>query len=75
MKSFMEDITNRYPDRIIIFDLPPLLRNDDAMACGPSADACLFVVEDGATSPTDIKRSLQLMKHAQLIGTILNKAR
>ncbi len=75
MKGFMEDITNRYPDRIIIFDLPPLLRNDDAMAFVPSADACLLVVEDGATRPIDIKRSLQLMKHAQLIGTILNKAR
>ena len=75
MKAFMQDITGRYPDRIIIFDLPPLLRNDDAMVFVPNADACLLVVEDGATRPDDIDRSLQLLKHAQLLGTILNKAR
>ena len=44
--------TQRYPDRIIIFDLPPLLRNDDAMVFVPNADACLLVVEDGATGRT-----------------------
>jgi protein-tyrosine kinase len=75
MKTFMKDITGRYPDRIIIFDLPPLLRNDDAMVFVPSADACLFVVEDGATTPEDIERSMQLLDHSKLIGTVLNKAR
>jgi protein-tyrosine kinase len=75
MKKFMEDITGRYPDRIIIFDLPPLLRNDDAMVFVPKADACLLVVEDGVTRPDDIERSLQLLKHSKLLGTILNKAR
>jgi protein-tyrosine kinase len=75
MKSFMTDITSRYPDRIIIFDLPPLLRNDDAIVFVPNVDACLFVVEDGATKPEDIERSMQLLKHSQLIGTVLNKAR
>ncbi len=75
MKTFMVDITGRYPDRIIIFDLPPLLRNDDAMVFVPNADACLFIVEDGVTKPEDIERSMQLLKHTQLIGTVLNKAR
>lgn len=75
MKTFMEDITNRYPDRIIIFDLPPLLRNDDAMVFVPSVDACLFVVEDAVTRPDEIERSMQLLKHSQLIGAVLNKAR
>ena len=75
MKTFMEDITSRYPDRIIIFDLPPLLRNDDAMVFVPSADACLFVVEDDVTQPDDIEHCMQLLKHSKLIGTVLNKAR
>jgi protein-tyrosine kinase len=75
MKRFLLDISSRYPNRIIIFDLPPLLRNDDAMVFVPNADACLLVVEDGATTPAEIERSLQLLKQTQLIGTILNKAR
>lgn len=75
MKTFIDDITGRYPDRIILFDLPPLLRNDDAMVFVPSADACLYVVEDGVTRPDDIERSMQLLEHSQLIGTVLNKVR
>lgn len=75
MTRFLEDITNRYPDRIIIFDLPPLLRNDDAMVFVPRANACLFVVEDGVTQVDEIERSMQLINHSQLIGTVLNKAR
>lgn len=75
MKAFMQDVTHRYPDTIIIFDLPPLLRNDDAMVFVPNVDACLLVVEDGVTRPEDIERSLQLLEHAHLLGTVLNKVR
>ena len=74
MTSFMNDITSRYPDRIIIFDLPPLLRNDDAMVFVPKADAWLLVVEDGATRAYDLERSLQLLGQSRVIGTVLNKA-
>jgi Mrp family chromosome partitioning ATPase len=74
MKTLLSDITGRYPDRIIIFDLPPLLRNDDAMVFAPNADACLLVVEDGVTTADEIKRSMQLLKHARIMGTVLNKA-
>jgi Mrp family chromosome partitioning ATPase len=75
MGVFMDEITNRYPDRIIIFDLPPLLRNDDAIVFVPKADAFLFVVEQGVTRPDEIERSLQLLGPAKMMGTILNKAR
>ncbi|NQX87056.1 MAG: CpsD/CapB family tyrosine-protein kinase [Halioglobus sp.] len=75
MNMFIDDITGRYPERIIIFDLPPLLRNDDAMVFVPNADACLYVVEDGVTQPDEIERSMQLLKHSHLIGTVLNKVR
>ena len=75
MSMFVDEITNRYPDRIIIFDLPPLLQNDDAMVFVPKADAFLFVVEQGVTRPDEIERSLQLLGPSKMMGTILNKAR
>lgn len=75
MKTFLGDITSRYPDRIIIFDLPPLLRNDDAMVFVPVADCCLMVVEDGVTTPDQLERCRGLLKNARLLGTVLNKAR
>jgi protein-tyrosine kinase len=51
MGRFMSDIRGTYdPSELIIFDLPPLLRNDDALLFTPVADATLLVVEDGVTT-------------------------
>ncbi|MEM6483723.1 MAG: exopolysaccharide biosynthesis protein [Pseudomonadota bacterium] len=75
MRSFLTEVTNRYPDRLVIFDLPPLLRNDDAMAFVPSVDCCLLVVEDGVTTPEQLERSRALLRHTNLLGTVLNKSR
>lgn len=75
MQSLVQDMRGRYADRIIVFDLPPLLRNDDALMFTPTVDATLMVVEDGVTTEDDVQRSLQLLEGSNLIGTILNKAR
>jgi protein-tyrosine kinase len=74
MSALLEDLTSRYESRIIIFDLPALLDNDDAMTFTPVVDATLLVVEDGVSSPEDIKKSLELLEGTNLLGTILNKA-
>jgi capsular exopolysaccharide synthesis family protein len=75
MKQLLNELDDDADDsRIIILDLPPLLRNDDALVVTPVADATLFVVEDGVTTADQLKQSLQMLKGANLIGTVLNKA-
>ncbi len=75
MANLLQELRTRYSSRIIIFDLPPLLRNDDALKFTPFTDATLMVVEAGSTTPEQLERATHLMKNANLIGTILNKAR
>lgn len=75
MNRFLGDITARYSDRIVIFDLPPLLRNDDAMVFVPYTDACLMIVEEGLTTSEDLERSIRLLDDVDLLGTVLNKAK
>ena len=75
MKNLFEDVAHRYESRIVIFDLPPVLRNDDALKFTPSADATLMVIEAGVNTQEEIDRSVHLLKSANLIGTILNKAK
>lgn len=75
MKNLLHDITTRYESRLVIFDLPPLLRNDDALKFIPLADATLMVVEEGVNTPDEVERCIHLMENANFIGTILNKAR
>mgnify|MGYP000014664459 CR=1 FL=1 len=74
MKSLINDLTSRYESRIIVFDLPALLENDDALAFIPAVDAALLVVEDGMTTAEELERSMQLLEGTNMVGTILNKA-
>lgn len=75
MGVLLEDIVNRYESRLIIFDLPALLDDDDALVFAPYADATLLVVEDCVSKRRDVERCTQLLRGTQLIGTLLNKVR
>lgn len=74
MQALVQDLCLREVGTITIFDLPPLLRNDDAILFAPFADATLLVVEDGVTTKEQLVHSMQLLSKANVIGTILNKA-
>jgi capsular exopolysaccharide synthesis family protein len=74
MLSLTKQLKTRYPDRLVIYDLPPLLASDDALAFLPQLDGCMLVVEEGKTRTQDLERALDLLKDAKLIGTILNKS-
>ena len=73
MKETLGELVNRYNDRLIVFDLPPLLADDDALVFAPYVDATLLVVESGVTTPEELKRCYQLLEGTPIIGTILNK--
>lgn len=68
------ELKARYPSRLVLFDLPPLLENDDALAFAPRVDAMLLVVEDGKTSKEELKHALGLLKSTHIIGTVLNRS-
>jgi len=73
MTKLLNDIIGRYESRLIIFDLPAVLDDDDALVFAPLADATLLVVEDCVSKRADIERTKQLLKGVRLIGTVLNK--
>ncbi|HZC68510.1 MAG TPA: CpsD/CapB family tyrosine-protein kinase, partial [Nitrospirales bacterium] len=75
MVALVKELKQRYPSRIVIFDLPPLNRAADVLAFSPYVDATLMVVEEGRTTVADVERALLLLKGATpVIGTVLNKA-
>lgn len=75
MLALVEEFKHRYPSRIVIFDLPPLLQTADVLAFSPYTDALLLVVEEGKTSAEDVQRALSLVKDSRpILGTVLNKA-
>lgn len=74
MVQLFAELKTRYTDRIIIFDLPPLLSADDALVFSPYVDAFLLVIEDNKTQLSDIARSKEMLKQSNVLGTILNKS-
>ncbi len=75
MADLMDDITNRYTSRIIVFDMPPLLHIDDALIFLPKVQSSILVVEEGVSTPGEVKESLRLLGNTNFLGTVYNKAR
>lgn len=74
MLKLVEELKSRYPDRLLIVDLPPILAADDALAFSPYVDAMLLVVENGSTKKGHLQRSLEVMAGTNIIGTVLNRS-
>ncbi len=74
MVALVEELKTRYPSRMIIFDLPPLLATDDALAFSPYVDSILLVAEEGKTTKENLEQVKNILKDCSIIGTVLNKA-
>lgn len=74
MVRLVEELKTRYPDRIVLFDMPPLLTGDDVIAFSPYLDAVMLVVEDGKTTKDDLRRAWDLLDSERTLGIVLNKA-
>jgi protein-tyrosine kinase len=74
ISDLVKDLRERYKSRIVIFDLPPLLVIDDAMAILPDIDCVLMVVANGICTKQEIEDSVRNLSSTNLIGTVLNKA-
>ena len=74
MCALVEELTSRYPKRIIIFDLPPILETADALSFLPCVDTALIVIKDDVTKEADLKSAVDMLSVTNVIGTVLNKS-
>ncbi len=74
MIRLVNELKNRYPSRIIIFDMPPLLSQADALGFSPYVDCVLLVIDEGHTKIDELKQAASLLKDLNVLGTVLNKA-
>ncbi len=73
MTNLFKEIKSRYKSRYILFNLPPLLETDDAIAFLPSVECALFVLASGKTTESELKNALRLLDGTNLIGSVFNK--
>jgi protein-tyrosine kinase len=72
--DLVEELRARYYNRMLIFDLPPVLLTDDALAFSRHVQAGLFVVSERKTSRESVTRSLTLLGSLPIVGTVLNRS-
>ncbi len=75
MSQFMEEVANRYPDRIVIFDSPPLLLATEAQAMASKMGQIVMVVEAETTTQNEVKASLHQLEGCQNVNLVFNKSR
>jgi len=75
MKELVFDMKSRYPERIVIFDLPPVLAAADAMIFSRLMDHIVVVVEADKTAMSDLKAALQMLPKEKIAGVVLNRIR
>lgn len=74
MIDLVRELKERYPTRLVLFDVPPLLTSDDGLAFVPYVDAALLVVSEGQTSYEDVELAKEMLRSTHLLGAVLNRA-
>jgi capsular exopolysaccharide synthesis family protein len=75
MADLVRELRERYTDRIVLFDVPPILAGADTLALSAYVDATILMVEEGKTTLEDLTRSRELLANSNLMGIVLNKTR
>jgi protein-tyrosine kinase len=75
MKSLVYEIANRYPDRIVIFDSPPLLLTSEAHVLASHMGQIVLVVEAETTTQHAVKESMRQLEGCSNVNIIYNKTR
>lgn len=73
MTRLVEDIGNRYPDRIILFDSPPLLATSESSVLATHMGQIVMVVEAEKTSQDAVREALSHIQSCEVVGMLLNK--
>jgi protein-tyrosine kinase len=73
MRRLLHELAERYRDRVVIFDAPPLLAASEAGAVASLMGQIVVVVEAGKTSETALKEALGRVEAGRVTGLLLNK--
>jgi exopolysaccharide/PEP-CTERM locus tyrosine autokinase len=75
MERAAVELSQRYSDRIVLFDAPPILVTTEAQVLTRLAGQVMVVVEAGKTEQNLVQEAVGLLDSSKIIGMILNKSR
>ena len=75
MAALLDDLAQRYSDRIILFDSPPLLVTTEASVLASHMGQIVMVIEAEKTPQPAVRQALTLIEDCALTWVLLNKAK
>ena len=73
MANLIDELANRYSDRIVIIDGPPLLPTPQTQILAGIVGQVVFVIEAGKTRQSLVTEALEMIPEEQAVGLVLNK--
>jgi exopolysaccharide/PEP-CTERM locus tyrosine autokinase len=75
MTNLLDQIAQRYPDRIVIFDSPPLLLTSESKALASNMGQIVLVVEAETTTQHALKDAIRRIGATSNVSLIYNKTK
>lgn len=73
MEALAKELAQRYPDRIVIFDCPPILGVTETPVLASLMGQAIVVVEESKTKLDDITKATSQLNEDLAIGFVINK--
>lgn len=75
MEELLKELAERYADRVVIFDSPPLLLTSEARVLASQMGQIVLVVEAETTSQQAVRETLRQIESCDVVNLIYNKTR
>ena len=73
MRQLTLELSKRYPDRIVIFDSPPLLLTSEARVLASLMGQIVLVTEESKTPQHAVKEAAEMLDDNEIVGIVMNK--
>lgn len=73
MMKLIEEFATRYPDRLVVFDAPPLLGVNETAIMAEQCGQGVVVVEEHKSKLADVKKAVDLLPAEMAVGFVINK--
>ena len=74
MRNLASTLSERFANRAVVFDTPPLLLTNEALVLAGIAGQIVFVIEARKSSQDSVVRAVSLLDRSKPVNAILNKS-
>lgn len=74
MAALVNEFASRYPDRIVIFDAPPLLGVNETSVLAGMCGQAVIVLEENKTKLNELEKAISMLPPDLATGFVINKA-